>query len=153
MNPGGSLVEPWWNPGGTLVEPSCNLTSGPPRTTPEPIWAETPKLSAVGQKTLFQIQKQQDVSMPTFTKLSLGTSPSCSEIYDAESSRGLYCWTCQSFKLTRQSHVKPISEKTVNLESHSNSSGSSRSPMSPSTHGSLQRSSGGHPSWPGKRKG
>ena len=41
-----SLVEPWWDPGGTLVEPSWNLTSGPPRT-PEPIWAETPKLSAV----------------------------------------------------------------------------------------------------------
>ena len=49
-NPGGTLVEPWWNPGGTLVEPSWNLTSGPPRTTPEPIWAETPKLSAVGKK-------------------------------------------------------------------------------------------------------
>ena len=48
-NPGGTLVEPWWNPGGTLVEPSWNLTSGPPRTTPEPIWAETPKLSAVGE--------------------------------------------------------------------------------------------------------
>ena len=45
------LVEPWWNPGGTLVEPSWNLTSGPPRTSPEPIWAETPKLSAVGEKT------------------------------------------------------------------------------------------------------
>ena len=38
-------------PGGTLVEPSWTLTSGPPRTTPEPIWAETPKLSAVrGEK-------------------------------------------------------------------------------------------------------
>ena len=36
-------VEPWWNPGGTLVKPLWNLTSGPPRTTPEPIWAETPK--------------------------------------------------------------------------------------------------------------
>ena len=34
--PGGTLVEPWWNLGGTLVEPSWNLTSGPPRTTPEP---------------------------------------------------------------------------------------------------------------------
>ena len=43
-NLGGTLVEPWWNPGGTL-----NLASGPPRTTPEPIWAETPKLSAVGE--------------------------------------------------------------------------------------------------------
>ena len=32
------------------MEPSWNLTSGPPRTTPEPIWAETPKLSAVGEK-------------------------------------------------------------------------------------------------------
>ena len=49
-NPGGTLVEPWWNPRGTLVEPSWNLTSGPPRTTPEPVWAETPKLSAVGEK-------------------------------------------------------------------------------------------------------
>ena len=39
-----------WNPGGTLLEPSWNLSSGPPRTTPEPIWAETPKHSAVGEK-------------------------------------------------------------------------------------------------------
>ena len=39
INFGGTLVEPWWS-----------LTSGPPRTTPEPIWAETPKLSAVGEK-------------------------------------------------------------------------------------------------------
>ena len=53
-NPGGTLVEPWWNPGGTLVEPLVepwwNLSSGSPRTTSEPIWAETPKLSAVGDK-------------------------------------------------------------------------------------------------------
>ena len=53
-NPGGTLVERWWNPGGTLVEPLVepwwNLSSGSPRTTPEPIWAETPKLSAVGEK-------------------------------------------------------------------------------------------------------
>ena len=41
-----------WNPRGTLVEPSWNLTSGPPRTTPQPIWAETPKLSAVGEKRI-----------------------------------------------------------------------------------------------------
>ena len=40
-----------WNLRGTLVEPSWNLTSRPPRTTPEPIWAETPKLSAVGEKS------------------------------------------------------------------------------------------------------
>ena len=65
-NRGGTLVEPWWkfrgtlqttpepprsprrwwNPGGTLVEPYLRA----PRTTPEPIWAETPKLSAVGGK-------------------------------------------------------------------------------------------------------
>ena len=53
VEPGGTLVEPswnWWNSGGTLVKPSWNLTSGPPRTTPVPIWAETPKLSAVGEK-------------------------------------------------------------------------------------------------------
>ena len=41
-----SLAEPR----GTLVEPSWNLASGSPRTTPEPIWAETPKFSAVGEK-------------------------------------------------------------------------------------------------------
>ena len=34
------------------MQPSWNLTSAPPQTTPEPIWAETPKLSAVGEKTL-----------------------------------------------------------------------------------------------------
>ena len=44
--PSQNLVELWWNPG----EPSWNLTSAPPRTTPEPIWAETPKLSADGKK-------------------------------------------------------------------------------------------------------
>ena len=44
-------MEAWWNFGGTLAQPSRNLTSGPPRTTPEPIWAETPKLSAVGEKS------------------------------------------------------------------------------------------------------
>ena len=42
--PSQNLVEPWWSPGRTLVEPSWNLTSRPPRTTPELIWAETPKL-------------------------------------------------------------------------------------------------------------
>ena len=49
----GDIPNSMWNPGGTLVEPSWNLTSGPPRTTPEPIWAETPKLSAVGEKKTF----------------------------------------------------------------------------------------------------
>ena len=48
--PSQNLVEPSWNLGGTLVEPSWNLASGPPQTTPEPIWVETPKLSAVGEK-------------------------------------------------------------------------------------------------------
>ena len=38
------------DPCGTVVEPSWNLTSDPPRTTAEPIWAETPKLSAVGEQ-------------------------------------------------------------------------------------------------------
>ena len=37
-----------WDPGGALVEPSWNLTSGPPRTTPEPIWAETQSLQLLG---------------------------------------------------------------------------------------------------------
>ena len=44
--PSQNLVEPSWNPNGTLVKPLWNLTS---RTTPEPIWAETPQLSAVGE--------------------------------------------------------------------------------------------------------
>ena len=52
--PSQNLVELWWNPGGTL----WSLTSGPPRTTLEPIWAETPKLSAVGEnKTKHTKQK------------------------------------------------------------------------------------------------
>ena len=51
--PSQNLVEPSWNPGGTLVEPSWNLISGSPRTTPEPIWAETPKLSAVEKYAFF----------------------------------------------------------------------------------------------------
>ena len=57
-NPAGTLVEPLWNPCGTLVEPSWNLTSGPPRTTPEPIWAETAKLSAVAEK------RRESLSVP-----------------------------------------------------------------------------------------
>ena len=45
----GNLVKPWWNPGGPWwMESAWNLASGLPRTTPERIWAETPKLSAVG---------------------------------------------------------------------------------------------------------
>ena len=51
LAPPRSLRRTSWNPGGSLVEPWWNLTSGPPRTTPEPIWAETPKLSAVGENT------------------------------------------------------------------------------------------------------
>ena len=47
-------MEPWWNAGGTLVDPGGTLVepwwNGPPLTTPKPIWAETPKLSAVGEK-------------------------------------------------------------------------------------------------------
>ena len=50
QQPSQILVEHWWNPGGSLVEASWNLTSGLPRTTPEPIWAETPKLSGWGMK-------------------------------------------------------------------------------------------------------
>ena len=53
-NPGETLVEPWWNPGGTLVEPLVEpLAQGrpePPRSLSE--LAETPKLSAVGEKII-----------------------------------------------------------------------------------------------------
>ena len=57
--PRGILVEPWSNPaGGTLVEPSWNLTPGSPRTTPEPIWAETPKLSVFGEKVVLSSGQQ-----------------------------------------------------------------------------------------------
>ena len=45
------------------MEPSWNLTSGPPRTTPEPIWAETPKLSAVGEKQLFPTRKKIQIKI------------------------------------------------------------------------------------------
>ena len=49
--PSQNLVEPSWNPRRTMLEPSWNLTSGPPRTIPEPIWAETPKaFSCWGKK-------------------------------------------------------------------------------------------------------
>ena len=46
-------MEPqWWNPRGTLPQGR----PGPPRslsgTTPQSIWAETPKLSAVGEQSL-----------------------------------------------------------------------------------------------------
>ena len=59
-NPGGTLVEPWWNPGGTLVEPYLRAAPDHPK---EPIWAETPRLSAVGEK-----QKNEDCLGPTRVK-------------------------------------------------------------------------------------
>ena len=43
-----------------------SLTSWPPRTTPEPIWAETPKLSTVGKKRL-----QQENSLETGTQVNV----------------------------------------------------------------------------------
>ena len=47
-------LQNWWNPAGTLVEPlvePCfNLISGSARTTPEPIWAETPSFQLLGKK-------------------------------------------------------------------------------------------------------
>ena len=49
-NPGGTLVEDWWNSRGALPQGRPG-PPGPPRTTPEPVWAETPKLSAVGENT------------------------------------------------------------------------------------------------------
>ena len=70
-NSGGTLVEPWWNPGGTLVEPWWNLTSGPPRTTPA-IWAEAPKLSAVGEKGSLQLPEFHS-SPPWRSRSSLAT--------------------------------------------------------------------------------
>ena len=42
------------------MEPSWNLTSRPPRTTPEPIWAETPKLPAVGGEKKRRVEFHQD---------------------------------------------------------------------------------------------
>ena len=47
LAPPRSLPRTSWNPRGTLVEPYLRAS----RTTPEPICAETPKLSAVGRKT------------------------------------------------------------------------------------------------------
>ena len=66
--PSQNLVEPSWNPGEILVEPSWNLTSGPPRTTPEPIWAETPKLAAVGEKEKGKTSWKQGSSPLVATK-------------------------------------------------------------------------------------
>ena len=62
-NPRGTLVEPWWNPRGTL-----------PRTTPEPIWAETKQTNKTRQTPTYQ------TSLPTylptqFTYLPTQTSP------------------------------------------------------------------------------
>ena len=54
-NLSGTLVEPWWwshaalADRGTLVEPYFRAA----KTTQEPIWAETPKLSAVGKSRRF----------------------------------------------------------------------------------------------------
>ena len=45
QKPDGTLVEPWWNCGGTLVEPYLRATPDHPGA-----WAETPKLSAVGEQ-------------------------------------------------------------------------------------------------------
>ena len=54
----GTLVEPWWN----RVEPYLRQ----PRTTPEPIWAETPKLSAVGEKQGRAVELSTlETSLPT----------------------------------------------------------------------------------------
>ena len=55
---GGTLVKLWW----TLVEPCLR----PPRTTPEPIWAETPKLSAVGER---RRERRQDIFANTETNM------------------------------------------------------------------------------------
>ena len=55
VDPSGTLVESW-NRGGTLVEPWWNYLTSPARTTPELIWAATPKLS-VGERTKHESQK------------------------------------------------------------------------------------------------
>ena len=69
-NPGGTLVEPWWNP--DAGEPWWNLSSGSPRTTPEPIWAETPKLSAVGgKKSALSTNPQRSFHFPHSSRLVL----------------------------------------------------------------------------------
>ena len=65
----------WWNSGGTLVEPSWNLTSGPPRTTPEPIWAETPKLSAVGEKGVYPQSEDGPMVLLTSDRIDLLNAP------------------------------------------------------------------------------
>ena len=75
-----SLVEPWRNPrepssnpqpSKKLVEPWWNLSSGSPRTTPEPIWAETPKLSAVGEKLTAGRGNSRGVLLPLASTCSL----------------------------------------------------------------------------------
>ena len=92
LAPPRSLRRTSCNPRGTLVEPWWNLTWGPPRTTPEPIWAETPKLfSCWGIKRLFlskwknyfllilprSSSREVRIRVPTFAVVyfSRGTSP------------------------------------------------------------------------------
>ena len=67
--PSQNLAEPSWNPGGTLVEP-C-LRAAPDH--PEPIWAETPKRSAVGKtktRTLRTLTPLRKESTPFSVKAS-----------------------------------------------------------------------------------
>ena len=71
--PSQNLVEPWRNFGGNLMEPSWKLTSGPPRTPPEPIWAETPKLSPVGEKG--ETIPHTAAPHVTFLLVLVGTTP------------------------------------------------------------------------------
>ena len=68
-------MELWWNPRGTLVEPSWNLPAGPPRTIPEPIWAETPKLSAVGEKGELILGKGVFLGVLLFSTTQLFSDP------------------------------------------------------------------------------
>ena len=81
-NPDGTLVEPSWNPRGTLVEPYL----GAAQTTPEPIWAQTPKLSAVGEKhapskgylmiEIWQLKKRTPVCLtPVFCEADDSRNP------------------------------------------------------------------------------
>ena len=95
-NPVGPCGTFLWKPGGTLVKPSWNLTSGPPRTTPEPIWAETPKLSAVGGKEKKNTRHHSITGLRASEGQDHGDSPAALNAWQVAQLRIAWRWTWPS---------------------------------------------------------
>ena len=94
------LVERSWNPGGTLVEPSWNLTSGPPRTTPQPIWAETQSFQLLGKNN--KREARTSCAGPCGRSCALGSPGALGWVRIAQGSSGN--WS----KMGSQSHGLPF---------------------------------------------